>query len=263
MLVRDLLWHVSGLADYTGDDWEGEDDEFRSLTCKAHVLWINRTRPHRAPGKRYEYNSGYALLARIVEEVSGQSYADFVAEHLFQPLGMRSTLAFDRLSLRVPDRALGYKEDEHVEEPSVIQGDGNIFSSAEDMARWDIALRNGSLIERSWLERAWTNGTLDSRKPISSEGMGYGFGWCIEHKNNAVSHSGSWSGTSTSFIRYLAADLSVIVLSNDEDTDADSICRAIATALGVEDVFAGEDEEDEEDDDEEDDEEDEDEDEDE
>jgi CubicO group peptidase (beta-lactamase class C family) len=214
--VRDLLLHTSGLADYTGDDWDGTDEEFQNLTCEGHVHWLNGTRPARAPGKRYEYNnSGYALLARIVEEVSGQPYSAFVRDHIFIPLRMDRTVAFDDLSLRIPGRAKGYKEGEHVEEPSVIQGDGNLFSCIDDLIRWDAALRSGALVGSARLEEAWTNGALDDGSPIDDgEGSGYGFGWCIEEEDEAVSHSGSWAGTSTSILRYLGADLSILALSS-------------------------------------------------
>lgn len=82
VILLDLLHHVSGLADYTSDDWEGSDEEFATLTNERHLIWLNRTRPRRAPGVKYDYNnSGYALLALIVERVSGQSFARYVRDH--------------------------------------------------------------------------------------------------------------------------------------------------------------------------------------
>src|SRR5207248_11413346 len=76
--VTDLLHHVSGLADYTSDDWDGSDAEFATLTNEGHLRWLNTTRPRRPPGMKYEYNnSEYALLALVVEKISGQSFAEY------------------------------------------------------------------------------------------------------------------------------------------------------------------------------------------
>jgi CubicO group peptidase (beta-lactamase class C family) len=94
--VTDLLHHVSGLADYTSDDWEGSDEEFATLTNEGHLKWLNGTQPRRAPGVKYEYNnSEYALLALIVERSSGQSFAEYVRDHLFGPAGMERTFVLD------------------------------------------------------------------------------------------------------------------------------------------------------------------------
>jgi len=94
--VTDLLHHVSGLADYTSDDWDGSDEEFASLTPGTHLKWLNGTKPRRAPGVKYEYNnSEYVLLALIVERLSGQSFAQYVHDHLFAPAGMGHTVILD------------------------------------------------------------------------------------------------------------------------------------------------------------------------
>jgi CubicO group peptidase (beta-lactamase class C family) len=232
--IQDLLWHTSGLPDYTGDDWDGSDEEFMHLTCEEHVRWISKIEPHRPPGEEYEYNnSGYALLARIVEEVSGKAYSRFMQDEFFDPLAMKSTLALDDLSRKIPGRAVGYKggrkEDFVVSSsPSVIQGDGNLFTCIDDLILWEKSLREGTILPRSWLDRAFTNGRLDDGSPIEDEeGYGYGFGWSIDEDSGCVFHGGSWDGTAAQYNRYTDEGLTIVVLSNDEDMDVSGLADGL------------------------------------
>lgn len=232
--IQDLLWHTSGLPDYTGDDWDGSDEEFMRLTCEEHVRWISKIEPTRPPGEEYEYNnSGYALLARIVEEVSGKAYSRFMQDEFFGPLGMKSTLALDDLSLKVRGRATGYKGGRKGEfkvssSPSVIQGDGNIFTCIEDLVLWETELRAGSIVPWFWLDRAFSTGRLDDGSPVEDEeGYGYGFGWSIDEDSGCVFHGGSWDGTATQYSRYTDEELSIIVLSNDEDMDVGGLADGL------------------------------------
>lgn len=231
--VEDLLWHTSGLADYTADDWEGSDEEFAELTPESHLEWLNETTPRRAPGLRYVYNnSEYVLLALIVERVSGQSFAQFATDRLFKPAGMRATRITDRLGMRFPHQARGYRSDDDdsisiSESPSAITGDGNVFSSLADMIAWMRALDGDDVLSAAQKHRAWTSGSLDSGEPIDDDGDGYGYGWVTDDEGR-VSHSGSWMGTSTYLLRDDAEAVSVVVLSNDESADVASIAEALA-----------------------------------
>lgn len=235
--VQDLIWHIAGLPDYSGDAWDGSDDEFANLTTGDHVLWLSKQKPLRAPGKKYEYNnSGYALLAAIVEEVSGEYYSTFVDQNLFAPLGMSHTLAFDDLELELENRVTGYtrngKKLEETYVPSVIQGDGNIFTTLEDLILWDQALRNHTLLNKSSLKKAWSAGLFDDESPVvdSPDGYEYGYGWSIDSDTASVFHSGSWSGTATYYVRFLDYDSSLILLSNDDTMDVASLAEAIGKA---------------------------------
>lgn len=226
--VRDLVWHLSGLPDYTGDDWDGSDEEFIRLDSAGHVRWISGHSPRRAPGQRYEYNnSGYALLARIVEERSGQSFAQFARERLFVRAGMRTAQVLDDHQRRFPKQVRGYTQDDdgkvvRSEMPSSITGDGNVYASLTDVQAWLVALHAGSVLDETLLARAFDNGRLDNGRPIVTDGQGYGYGWHIDDEGR-VSHSGSWSGTST----YLAFDPAsgdgLVVLSNLESAGAENI----------------------------------------
>ena len=188
--VTDLLHHVSGLADYTSDDWDGSDEEFASLTPGTHLKWLNGTKPRRVPGVKYEYNnSEYVLLALIVERLSGQSFAQYVHDHLFAPAGMEHTVILDGTA-KLPSRTVkGYATNangkvKRSSVPTVITGDGNVY------------------------------------------GDGYGFGWVVD-KDHTVSHSGSWNGTASYLLLDLQKGFTVAVLSNDENTAVGSLAEEI------------------------------------
>lgn len=232
--VEDLVLHVSGLEDYTdGDDWGLSDREFAELTTEGHLQLINQTDAQSAPGRQYIYNnSGYVLLALVVERTSGQSFAEFATRRLFQPAGMRATRITDRLGKRFAHQARGYKTSDDggvrlSESPSSVTGDGNVYSSTTDMIAWMRALDGNRVLSAAQKRRAFAPGKLDSGAYIDSEGSGYGYGWSIDG-DGRVSHSGSWMGTATYVARNHAAGVSVIVLSNDEGSDVERIAEELA-----------------------------------
>lgn len=238
--VTDLLHHVSGLADYTSDDWEGSDEEFATLTNEGHLKWLNGTQPRRAPGVKYEYNnSEYALLALIVERLSGQSFAEYVRDHLFGPAGMERTFVLDGKT-KLPTTAVkGYETNKKGDlkrssSPTVITGDGSVYTSIRELSLWDKALRNQTVITRRSQELAWTNGRYDNGREIKTEdGDGYGFGWVLEKKRRIVSHSGSWAGSATYLLLDLEKGFTVAVLSNNGDLDTSDLAEEILA------LFAG------------------------
>jgi CubicO group peptidase (beta-lactamase class C family) len=110
-----------------------------------------------------------------------------------------------------------------------MAGDGNVYSSLADLARYDAALRAGELLSPELLALAFTPGTLDNGSAIEEDGDGYGFGWGIGE--TYVDHTGSWWGTSTYYLHYLDEAVTIIVLSNDETYDAYALADAIAAEL--------------------------------
>ena len=232
--VSDLLHHVSGLADYTGDDWDGSDEEFATLTTEAHLKWLNGTKARQAPGIKYQYNnSEYALLALIVERLSGQTFAQYAHDRLFVPAGMQHTVILDGATKLPGSTVKGYvtNDDGKVKRsssPTVITGDGSVYTSVRDLALWDKALRDYKIINARSQKFAWTAGRYDNGKPIKDEdGDGYGFGWVIDKERHIVSHSGSWGGTATYLLLDLEEGFTVAVLSNDENTDTSSLAEKI------------------------------------
>lgn len=231
--VLDLIHHVSGISDYTADDWGLSDAEFAELTTETHLEWLNEQDSPEAPGTLYRYNnSGYVLLSLVVERVSGQSFGDFAKARLFQAAGMRTAQVMDSHRLRFPRQARGYKSDEDGEitpstSPSSVTGDGNVYASLSDMLAWMHALDGNRVLSAAQKRTAWTNGRLDSGRAMADEdGNGYGYGWVIEG-DGRVSHSGSWMGTATYVLRDHASGVSVVVLSNDETADVASIAEEL------------------------------------
>lgn len=232
--ANDLLHHVSGLADYTSDDWDGSDEEFAALTNEAHLKWISGRKARRAPGLNYEYNnSEYAVLASIVEHLSGESFARYAHDHLFVPAGMTHTFILDGAE-KLPAKAVkGYATNskgkvKRSSSPTVITGDGSVYTSVRELSLWDKALRAHSIITRGSQDLAWSNGRYDNGNPIKDEdGEGYGFGWVIEKKRQLISHSGSWSGTATYLLLDLENGWTVAVLSNDEKTEVSELAEEI------------------------------------
>ena len=111
--------------------------------------------------------------------------------------------------------------------PTVVTGDGSVYTSIRELALWDKALRDHTVISQQSQELAWTNGHYDNGKPIRNEdGDGYGFGWVIE-KNGTVSHSGSWNGTASYLLLDLKDGFTIAVLSNDEKADVGDLAEEI------------------------------------
>jgi CubicO group peptidase (beta-lactamase class C family) len=195
---------------------------------------VNGTKPRRAPGVQYEYNnSEYVLLALIVERLGGQSYAQYVHDHLFAPAGREHTVVLDGTA-KLPSRTVrGYATNDNGKvkrssAPTVITGDGNVYTSIRDLSWWDRALRDHTIISRRSQELAWTNGRYDNGKPIKDEeGYGYGFGWVVEKERPTVSHSGSWNGTASYLLLDLQKRFTVAVLSNDEKAEVGSLAEEI------------------------------------
>ncbi|MEM9541586.1 MAG: serine hydrolase domain-containing protein [Cyanobacteria bacterium P01_E01_bin.42] len=227
ILITDLLYHTSGLADYTGDDWEGSDREFSQLTLEKHLEWINRQNIYSDRGQTFVYNnSGYALLALIIQRVSGQDFSTFMKENIFDSLEMNDTVVFHRLGQTIRDRAKGYRISnqgaiETSSFPSAIAGDGNIFSSIADLAKYDEGLRKNKLISPDALALVFTSGMLDNGEMAED----YGLGW--EITDEYAHHGGSWDGTSTYYRYYTNRNGSIVVLSNDENYDPETLADEI------------------------------------
>lgn len=214
--VRHLLTHTSGLRDY--EDFvpdtqtvQVRDRDVLASLQRAESLYF-------APGSAYRYsNTGYALLALIVERVSEQSFARFLHDHIFAPAGMSATVAYEAGVSTVPDRAFGYTvrssgilPSDH-SSTSAVLGDGGIYSSLHDLIAWDRALDAGAVLRHGELRDAWTPMTLTDGTVTR-----YGFGWFVDRENGGLklSHHGETSGFTNFILKYPERRLTVIVLTN-------------------------------------------------
>jgi CubicO group peptidase (beta-lactamase class C family) len=211
--VRNLLTHTSGIKSYTGlPGFEltkrlSRDDFIKTLALQPLEF---------ETGARYQYsNSGYNLLGFIIETISGKSYWDFMRERIFKPLGMNATADRDPKYI-IPRRATGYEW----ENGALVGRDydltdvfsaGAIVSTVEDLAKWDAAWRNDTLLKKASRTQAWTPATLNDGKPYP-----YGFGWRISEVrgHRLVAHSGQTAGFGANISRYVDDDLTVIALTN-------------------------------------------------
>lgn len=227
--VRNLLTHTSGIKSYTAI---GTGFELTKRLKRDEFIKALATYPlDFETGSRYSYsNSGYNLLGFIIEAASGKSYWDFMRERIFQPLGMTQTFDRDPKYI-VKNRATGYE----LENGSYIGRDydltdlfaaGAFISTVGDLAKWDAAWRNDTLLKKESKTQAWTPFVLSDGKPYP-----YGFGWSVAdfRGHKLIGHSGSTAGFSAQILRFTDDDLSVIVLINQgTGTFAGMIARGIA-----------------------------------
>jgi CubicO group peptidase (beta-lactamase class C family) len=224
--IRQLLTHTSGLIDY-------EDlipPETTQQVHDADVLHLleSQNRTYFAPGTSYRYsNSGYALLALIVARASGEDFASFLHARIFLPLGMRNTVAYEAGVSTVAERAFGYSEergawrrtDQSV--TSAVLGDGGVYSSIDDLAKWDAALYDERLLSARSLRLAFTPATATDDPAVR-----YGFGWRIT--GETLWHSGETVGFRNVIIRYPRHHFTVIVLTNRDEPEPYPLALAIA-----------------------------------
>lgn len=229
--VEQLLHHTAGLPDYM-DAWNKSDTKAPPSSRLMLELVAKNAKLRFKPGSKYEYsNTGYMLLAQIVEKASGKKYPEFMRENIFAPLEMNDTLVFDETKPKIAHKALCYAHEGNTfkntsrSELNVVYGDGSIHSSVEDLFKWDQALYTEKLVSAATLKRALTEGKLNN-----GEGTGYGYGWGVGefHKTQQVEHSGEWLDYNTEVLRLPEKHLSVIVLSNLGKFNADSIAHKIA-----------------------------------
>ncbi len=219
--IRHLIHHTSGLAEYETLLDEHWPDESLVTNKDLLALLVQHQAPLKfKPGEKYEYsNTGYALLANVIERVSGQSYAAFLAEKIFRPAGMRDTFVCPATLTHWPaKKVIGFaragktlrRENETYMDG--IVGDGGVCSSASDLLAYDRALYTDRILPRERLKRLYEPVRLNNGKPLL-----YGFGLELFESGTYVSHSGSWVGFNTFFARDLSDETVFIALDNSSN----------------------------------------------
>lgn len=231
--LRELLTHTSGIPDYTNlDDFPSLIDApatMADLAARVAPLPLDFE-----PGARFAYdNTGYVLLGEIIERLSGKSYADFLREEIFAPLGMLST-SYDENDPPSPEHASGYLSPGEKPVPldmSEFAAAGALASTVEDLFCWDRALRRGELVGADALRAMLTPQVACPAGGCAlSSDVGYGFGWFLADRSGRryVYHWGRIDGFRSSNGFYPVEDVTVIVLSNLETVDT----FGISTKLG-------------------------------
>ena len=225
--IRHLLTHTSGLYDYEDLIPPGATKQLKDIDV-LHLLEPQRS-TYFPPGSRYRYsNSGYVLLALVVERASGQRFADFLRQSIFEPIGMKSSVAFEEGVSSVPNRAYGYsregsgwrRTDQSI--TSATLGDGGIYTSVNDLLFWIRALESGRF-----------DAAIQPQVATDEPHVHYGFGWYAgEHGGHrAVWHHGETMGFRNFVVRFPDQHLAVIVLTNRNEGSLREIALAIADVI--------------------------------
>jgi CubicO group peptidase (beta-lactamase class C family) len=231
VLVKHLIHHTSGLRDYlTLLDIAGID--FGTFHQQEAVELVARQKElNFIPGKEYLYsNSGYLLLAEIVNRVSGQSLREFADKNIFQPLGMENSFFHDDYQKIIPNRAAGYYAEEKGEFSNFVStfdcvGSGGLFTSVGDLFLWDQNFYHKKIGGEKFIEQMFTTGKLNNGQTLD-----YAFGLRINEYRGLRSefHSGSLGGYKSGMIRFPEHKFSVICLSNLSTFEPLSLCRKTA-----------------------------------
>jgi CubicO group peptidase (beta-lactamase class C family) len=223
--IHHLLTHTSGIPSYTGlPEWRKVNmvpktvDEMIGFFRDLPLEW--------QPGTKWAYNnSGYFLLGAVIEKVTGQKYEQVVSERIFKPLGMKDS-GYDWTAAIVPRRAAGYMgrgtgilnaAPLDMQQPYAA---GALYSTVEDLLKWDQALYTDRLLPAASRQIMWT--------PVMND---YAYGWSVRSPSAAtfghrqLAHSGGINGFSSMIIRLPDANATAIVLSNNMTANAGAIAR--------------------------------------
>jgi CubicO group peptidase (beta-lactamase class C family) len=223
ILIKNLLSHTSGLAEYESGERIGPKGPFYlrlDFTEDELVQKIEALPIEFAPGDRWDYrNTNYVLLGIMIHRVTGKFYGDDLQERIFKPLYMTSTRIISDRDI-IPNRSSGYEmhggklqNQEWVSPTFNSTADGALYFNVLDLAKWDEALYGTSLLKQSSLDQIWTVFPLNDGRPNPAN---YGFAWEISTMNGhkLIEHGGAWQGFTCDIRRYVDDNLTVVVLSN-------------------------------------------------
>lgn len=223
--IHHLLTHTSGVPNYT------ESPELlvrrTSRISPTDLLKFFENEPlDFEPGTGFHYsNSGYIILGAIIERIAGQSYEAFLHKQFLKPLGMLNS-GYARREAGLPNRAVGYTLDMDrriINAPpthlSVLHTAGALYSTVEDMLKWDQALYGNDVLERQSI-----------RTMLTPHARGYGYGWFIERLwgRTHTFHGGFLDGFNTTIDRWLEDQVCIIVFSNEDEAPVKKIARGLA-----------------------------------
>jgi CubicO group peptidase (beta-lactamase class C family) len=253
--IENMLDHTSGLPEYftlMANNWDYTKTAYNGNLI--HVLMITQPAVFFKPGQRYRYsNTGYVLLASIIEKVSGLSYDDFMHKYIFGPLKMNSSRAehsksdfdgknpgyaygfsySDSLKKFVPSQTI--KAFRLVDYLSGIVGDGCIITTTGDLLKWDRAIKNNTLLnEVNQRNMLAPHVLLDT---ALNTFYGYGVSTGSNELGDYIVHEGIWPGYRACLTRYVKSDITVVVLSNNE-SNAVGVSRALSFIMYNKDVIA-------------------------
>ena len=214
--LHHLLTHTSGMHSYTSEpDFGarvGSAIDVDDLIGEIHEYEFEFD-----PGEKWEYsNSGYLILGRIVEKVSGQSYGEFLQQWFFDPLGMKDTGVYDNGNAYT-NQAKGYSFVDEELQPakpwhmSWAGGAGQLYSTLHDLMRWNEGVFGGQVLNEASRQAAFTPATLNDGSQTE-----YGYGWMISDMRGlkVITHSGGLDGFASHLARYPDQNVTVVAMCN-------------------------------------------------
>jgi len=235
--IRQLLIHTSGLPKYF---WLAEH-EWKKEKAPINTEMMGMISEYDLPlffypGSIFDYsNTGYMVLASLVEKVSGLSYSDFIETNIFNPLKMTNTFVYrfgeDSTRSNQLEGYRIYRRWRHLAIPGTVNdgivGDKNIYSTAEDLFKWINALNSGELISEESLEMMYTNGKTRRGRTVP-----YGFGFRISNKETGkvIYHYGKWNGFSTGIKQY-PDGLVIILLEHSSYNSTSNLTKDVRSII--------------------------------
>ena len=231
--IKNLLNHTAGLPKYfwiAEHEWQQE----KAPTNSEMMEFLESTDVKRyfKPGRNFDYsNTGYFVLASIVEKISGTSFSSFLKKNIFEPLQMDHSYVYSFENDAIGEHQLDgyrlYRGWRHIKIPGTVNdaivGDKNVYTSAEDLFKWTKGLNSGSFLTKQSLALMYSKG-----ESIYGRKIPYGFGFRIDTKEeNSIYHYGKWNGFSTGLTMYLEDNLVVIVLEHTSFNALKSLNRKI------------------------------------
>lgn len=233
LTTRELLGHLGGIRHYNPDG-KGDipDDSAKHFSTTEEALKVFAGDPLVAkPGTKFNYSTyGYTVIGCVLEGASSERYLNFVKENIFDPAGMAETQADDSFAV-IPHRSRWYHKDQAgvVQNAGVLDSSykipgGGLISSADDMARFEIAVMSDKLLKPATREVMWT-----PQKATDGSQNGYALGWGTQKKYGVglVEHTGGQQGTSTSFLLVPERRAGIVALANMDGVDAAALSREV------------------------------------
>ncbi|MEO8884518.1 MAG: serine hydrolase [Mucilaginibacter sp.] len=246
--IYNLLTHTSGLPDYLSEmdtKWNHKKIAFNKDII--HFLASEKPALNFTPGSRYDYsNTGYVLLACIIEKLTGQTYNNYLDQNIFTPLGMHNSRVYNSRRSKhdiINNYAYGYvldnktnayvlpdslKQDDFVYWLDGVTGDGTVNSTTSDLLKWNNALLHHLLLNQIDQTDMLSPHTLTDT--LTKRYYGYGVEIGQDELGDFITHDGSWPGYSTVLSQYKSGDYTIIALSNNQHNSV-AVSRALAYIL--------------------------------
>ena len=229
--IRNLLTHTSGIPEY----FDLYTQYRQPLDTLYNEKLVKLFEEHKPPldfetGTKWNYcNTNYVLLATLIERVAKQPLSEFINKQIVQPLGLKDTYVYHVLMPSVPaNHVYGFSETNgkrnlnDLINVDGVTGDGNIYSSVEDLFKWEQSLYTEKLVKKTTIAQAFEPVKLKDGTTYP-----YGFGWGIDKENELYSHTGSWGGFRNLIAHDVKNSRTLIVLSSGDNNMAREQAEAI------------------------------------